>query len=271
MRRRFKRTTFLIALLAVAAGLVASASVGRDSDPAVSPDGRRLAYAQRAKGGDSTIYIVPVAGGAPRPLQSDAGRLEHPAWSPDGRRIAYNRSFFHTTVDGDLAPGDIIAINAAVTGKNLDQFDEAAGDYTRVDPTWSPNGRAIVASQLPLGQGDRVSIGLVAIDSKNQDDHQLTHDDAHDYLYPAYSPDGRLLACIRSVAARKGGGALWIMNADGTGGRQLAPVADRARPAWSPDGKTIAFGNGGNVYTVAAASGQPALLMRGASTPAWGR
>jgi Tol biopolymer transport system component len=241
-----------------------------DIDPAVSPDGRQLAYARRAKGDDSAVYLVPATGGAPRPLQSDAGRVEHPAWSPDGRRVAYNRSFLHTTIDGSLASGDIIAINTAATGKNQDQFDESAGDYARVEPAWSPNGRTIVASQLDLGQGG--SISLVAIDSGNQDDHQLTHDKAHDYLNPAYSPDGRRIACVRSSHKQKGdSGVLWLMNADGTGGHALAPMADAARPACSPDGKTIAFGNGGAVYTVAAPGGQPALLMRGASNPAWGR
>jgi len=242
-----------------------------DIDPAVSPDGRQLAYAQRAKGDDSTIYLVPAAGGATRPLQSDAGRLEHPAWSPDERRVAYNRSFLHTTVDGSLAPGDIIAINAAATGQNQDQFDERAGDYTRVEPTWSPNGRTIVASQLPLGQGDHVSIELVAINSGNQDDHQLTHD-AHDYLNPAYSPDGRRIACVRSSHGWKGdSGSLWLMNADGSGGRALAPLTDRARPAWSPDGKTIAFGTGGNVYAIPVAGGPATPLVSNASDPAWGR
>ncbi len=243
-----------------------------DIDPAVSPDGRRLAYAQRGKGGNSSIYLVPAAGGTPLALSSDDKQLGHPAWSPDGRRVAYDRIFLHTTLYGDLAPGDVIAINAAGTGKTLAVFDRAAADYTRIAPTWSPDGRTIVASQLPFGQGSHASISLVAIDSTNQQGRTLTHDKAHDYLYPAYSPDGRLLACIRSVAVRKGdSGGLWVMNADGTGGRQLAPVADRARPAWSPDGTTIAFGNGGNVYTVAAMSGQPALLLREASNPARGR
>jgi len=241
-----------------------------DGDPAVSPDGRRLAYAQRGQGGNSSIYLVPVAGGAPLALSSDDKQLGHPAWSPDGRRVAYDRLFLHTTLYGDLAPGDVIAINAADTGKTLAVFDRAAADATRIAPTWSPDGRTIVASQLPFGQGSHASISLVAIDSASQRGRALTRDTAHDYLYPAYSPDGRSIACVRRPLGYKGQGSLWLLDKDGKGGHEMAAGADPTRPAWSPDGTRIAYGASDNVYTVPASGGRPTLLLSNASYPAWG-
>lgn len=69
---------------------------------------------------------------------------------------------------------------------------------------------------------------------------------------PAWSPDGTRLA-FRSWRAG-GEGDIWVMNADGSGLRNLTPdplpgVTDEMRPAWSPDGSRIAFvsNRGGDV------------------------
>lgn len=58
-------------------------SIVRGRDPDVSPDGAKLAFAQR-KG----IYVMPLEGGKPRLIIT---RGEHPEWSPDGRYLAFTR------------------------------------------------------------------------------------------------------------------------------------------------------------------------------------
>jgi Tol biopolymer transport system component len=56
---------------------------------------------------------------------------------------------------------------------------------------------------------------------------------------PAWSPDGRRLAFTSTRTGRSG---LYVMNADGTGTRRLAPGAgDADRPSWSPEGRQIVF------------------------------
>ena len=69
------------------------------------------------------------------------------------------------------------------------------------------------------------------------------------------------------------------MNADGTGNRKLTDLRDVTTfPAWSPDGKTLAFqssvyGGHNDVYTVPLAGGTPKRIFavggRGDSAPAW--
>jgi TolB protein len=74
---------------------------------------------------------------------------------------------------------------------------------------------------------------------------QLTRNHAHDFS-PVWSPDGRRIAF---VSDRDGDDDIYVMRADGTGVRRLTtnstksdgqPISDAA-PAWSPDGRRIAF------------------------------
>ncbi len=61
---------------------------------------------------------------------------------------------------------------------------------------------------------------------------------------PSWSPDGSRLA-FASYRSADGANAIWVMNADGSGLRQLThPVQDQyvdGQPTWSPDGSQIAF------------------------------
>ncbi|MGE3191383.1 MAG: hypothetical protein AB7N90_16990, partial [Vicinamibacterales bacterium] len=61
----------------------------------------------------------------------------------------------------------------------------------------------------------------------------------------AISPDGRQVIYSRSVLApweeNKRVTTVWIANADGTGDRQLLGSDKDRSPAWSPDGRWVAF------------------------------
>ncbi len=59
------------------------------------------------------------------------------------------------------------------------------------------------------------------------------------YATPAWSPDGRKLAF---VSDRDGNSEVYVMNADGSGQRNLTRnAAFDADPSWSPDGRKLAF------------------------------
>jgi hypothetical protein len=55
-------------------------------------------------------------------------------------------------------------------------------------------------------------------------------------LDPAWSPDGKMIAFTKWVD----GPGLYVVNADGTGGRRLYAMNDAKSPAWSPDGTMVA-------------------------------
>lgn len=71
--------------------------------------------------------------------------------------------------------------------------------------------------------------------------------------HPAWSPDGRRLAFVRSSDFQAASYNLWTVEADGSGATQLTFPAEHPNeqifsPAWSPDGSTIAYLQGTALY-----------------------
>ncbi len=89
---------------------------------------------------------------------------------------------------------------------------------------------------------------------------------------PSLSPDGKWIAytlTTTDMEKNARNNAVWLMRSDGTGARELA-AGDS--PVWSPDGKTLAYGSGGQIalYDVASAKSRKLPdLPGGASSMKW--
>ena len=68
--------------------------IARIGDPALSPDGRLIAFTVQTVDLDKNtkptqIYTVPLYGGLPRQITHDGAENERPRWSPDSKQIYY--------------------------------------------------------------------------------------------------------------------------------------------------------------------------------------
>jgi len=205
--------------------------------PAVSPDGREIAFSRSEVDGSWHIWTVPVDGGDPRRLTSgDAGEV-YPRYSADGKTI-----LFHTW-DAPRRIGQVPAAGGALTFLPLNR-GEGFADL-------SPDGKAIAFSRAD-GETERVYVAP----QSGGDARLLTHSPA---TVPRWSPDGSRIA----FAANRGySGGIFVVDRSGANERRIS--AEGGWPVWWPDGRQIAFltiGPQGNQVRVASITGGDTRLI----------
>jgi Tol biopolymer transport system component len=150
------------------------------SHPALSPDGRRVAYHRHPSGGDDPRIFVADLDGSNDVKVTDGGRGDQfVTWSPDGSAVAFQR---HQPDDG-LGTG-IYAVN--IDGSGLHRV--SPDTMHSLEPAWSPDG-----SRIAFVGKTGPSFELFVIDVEGTDLMQLTDSPVAPSL-PAWSPDGRKLA-----------------------------------------------------------------------------
>ncbi len=121
--------------------------LGDGDDPAIAPDGTRVAFVK-----DRRIWIVPIDGSKPPEAAFFArGTSESPSWSPDGRTLAFV-----------LDRGDHSFIGLFVAGQPIRYL--APSTSRDSSPAWSPDGRKIAFLRQP-GAGGAPRSPLIQIRS----------------------------------------------------------------------------------------------------------
>jgi TolB protein len=100
-------------------------------DPAVSPDGRWIAYTDPLDGSEDA-FIMRTDGSDRRRITDDPGRTYGMDWSPDGRFLGYN-----TEVDGNAE----LFVFVVATGERRRLTTDPGEDHL---PRWSPHGTYLV-------------------------------------------------------------------------------------------------------------------------------
>jgi Tol biopolymer transport system component len=189
------------------------------------------------------IFSVARPGAKARKLTS-GGSGYNPDYSPDGRRIVFERRF------GGVKPDAIFTMGADGSSPTLVPrtcvADPCLGDSS---PAWSPDATRLVFERAfgPIIK-DTAAGGLELITSNADGSNEQVilkslplGKEPHD---AQWSPDGTRIAVnmLNIKAKPRNGSAIYVLNADGSGFRQITPLRLNAgSPDWSPDGKRIVF------------------------------
>lgn len=201
--------------------------------PSWSPSGARIAFNQSLSA-DRHVSVMTIAAGGGEPVLVEGNATEiawNPVWAPDGRHL-----YFISNRGGSP--------NIWRTA-----IDETSGE-PRGTPVPITTPAAVVAHLAVSADGRRISYSAV---SETQNIQRMPFDPVKGvvagapvnvttgsryWANPDPSPDGRQVVFYSQIQPE---GDLYVINADGTGLRQL--TADKAidrMPHWSPDGKWIA-------------------------------
>ena len=242
--------------------------------PALSPDGQQLAF-QSHKDGNWEIYTLRLDSGQVKRLTNQPAYDGAPSWSPDGPQMA-----FESYRAGDLG---IWAMNADGSNPVNLTSDDPTYDY---GPAWSPHGDWIAYTGWSTGHKQ------IFITSPDGKQHINISRNQFDDEQPAWSPDGKRLAFVSNregceqvtdpivlnACQRR---EIFVADFDGAGlsnVQQLTFEGRSSAPAWSPDGKYLAYvsprPNRQPLFVIPAAGAIPRAVVAGPlqwiGSAAWG-
>ncbi len=249
-------------------------------NPQMSPDGKWVAYTVRTlslKEDKSTqqIWMAPAAGGEAIPLTAKSENSSSPRWSPDGKYLA----FLSARGEGAktqvwelyLGGGEAQQLTETIQGVGGFEWSPAGGRMVLVLEDPSPEdleaaqrakegkrperhaARPWVIDRQQfkfdtVGYLEHLRRHLYVFDTATKTVTEVTSGD-YDDSQPAWSADGRFLAFTSNRtpdADANYNTDIWVVAADNPDkGKNLVqvttnPGADHS-PAWSPDGKWIAY------------------------------
>ena len=213
------------------------------SDSTAQRFGPRIVFTSN-RDGNWDIYSMDVNGDNLLQLTDHPASDEYPACSPDGRRIAFTseRGITHDLYVMDSDGNNVVRL----THDNF--FDSRA--------SWSPDGTRIAFSSSRFHVRNSE---IYVMDADGENEINLTNHKMDDVV-PSWSPDGSKIAFVGAPFDDFDPAHIFVMNADGTGRRNLTGDSDLTQsffPTWSPDGKKIVFHSrrlfkGSHIYVITA-------------------
>jgi dipeptidyl aminopeptidase/acylaminoacyl peptidase len=229
---------------------------------------------------DERIWMVPAAGGAAIPLTAEKSSSSRPRWSPDGKYLAFLSARGVGKDDGEEGNAQVWILNReggeaqqlTDTAQEVKSFewspasdrlvlelrdaspDEIEAAKHKDDSKAKPKPRPWVIDRLHFKEDEpgylsrrRTHLYVFAMA-----DHKLTQITSGDYddSGAAWSPDGTRIAFASNRTAPDPdlnfNEDIWVVEASNTDrGKSLVQVTTNEgpedAPAWSPDGKWIAY------------------------------
>jgi Tol biopolymer transport system component len=221
---------------------------GPPQGAAISPDGQKVVYGNRAESGNDAVWIVDTAGGGGYPLieLASMNNVYVFDWSPDGKWILYIGGSVVGSEDAgakenqEAGPLRIISPDGRSSQMLLGPFLSGWGFY----PEWSPDSQAIAFTGLDIG----TAFGC-AQKKPTPDWERCSFEGASIFLEdigtgevrkfapgiaPTWSPDGSLVAFL---SAQGGGADIWTADINSGALQQLTTDAlYKHSIIWMPKG-----------------------------------
>lgn len=228
-------------------------------DPALSPDGSQVAFTR--DGGRNGLYVINVDGSGERLVFGERPKLRAPKWSPDGKQILFVRGdeFLdcYLLEDGRCMEEQWLRVNkpwidiGELARRKEPKYKlslvDAAGGGFRDLPSLS-------TAQAPDWNGDnvvyqsRAGLQVLAADADAPGLNDLLYFDILKQFHqdPDWQPvDGTIVFQQKEASHWE----IFAINPDGSGRHALTRPAtvlvdmlpSNVAPAWSPDGRAIAF------------------------------
>jgi eukaryotic-like serine/threonine-protein kinase len=197
-------------------------------EPAVSPDGRRIAYSG-VKDDNRDIWVLDLERGTRTRLSSDRANEFSPRWSADGRTI-----FYRVWVPGK---DDLWRVGA--DGGSAPEF---LAEGSLVAPL--PDGRSVVIAAEGKDRHDS-NLYLRALTAGAESTPLLETEFDEDQ--PAVSPDGRWLAYRSNESGEP---EIFLQRLAGGGARRQASVGGGGNPMWGTRGDAVYYWRGNTLMKV---------------------
>jgi Tol biopolymer transport system component len=188
--------------------------------PAISPDGRYVAFSIRQHG-QTFLYVMQADGTNARIVADSLDLQGAPAWAPDGQSI--------TSAADDHGVPHLFRV--PVNGRSPTSFVQ---EYS-VDPVWAPDGRFVVYLGPDIGTTFSVKAVTPEVTPHSLPALTLTRGARH----LAFLPGGRALVLLRGEIEHKD---LWLIDLETGAERQLTnllPEFDIRDFDISPDGREV--------------------------------
>jgi TolB protein len=198
---------------------------GADQSPAVSPDGRTIAFTSR-RDGRARIWVKQLATGGEAALTSGPGD-DYPRFSPDGSAILFLRREVDRT---SIYRAPLVGGEPRKLLSNAAQAD------------WSPDGKQIAFLRWENAGGRNLSVvGIAQADGTSP--REIARIMSHQLVNPRWSPDGTTIATTELGVA---GAPRFVHLIDAkSGATRMIPSAIEtgflSSPVWSPSGKEVLY------------------------------